>query len=77
MPGFVRTATLKYETQEANYLQKVAAETGAMEIENKLNLLTADMAIHQKQLQVLVNDTTELSFHTTGLQEKKVQRSTE
>ena len=68
---FVRTATLKYETQEANYLQKVAAETGAMEIENKLRLLTADMAIQQKQLQVLVNDTTELSFHTTGLQEQK------
>lgn len=68
---FVRTATLRYETQEANYLQKVSAETGAMEIQNQLRLLTADMAIQQKQLQVLLNDSTELSFHPTGLQERE------
>jgi len=68
---FVRTATLRYETQETSYLEKVSAETGAMEIQNKLRLLRADMAIQQKQLQVLVNDTTELSFHPVGLQERK------
>ena len=68
---FLRAATIRFETEATNYLEKVAAETQVMEIQNQLKLLEADMIIQEKQLQILLNDTTDLTFAPSGLKERQ------
>lgn len=68
---FLKAATVRYETEETNYLEKANAETGVMEIQNELKLLWADMLILQRELGVLVNDTTVLVFAPDALKEKQ------
>ncbi|MAE84462.1 MAG: CusA/CzcA family heavy metal efflux RND transporter [Flammeovirgaceae bacterium] len=69
---FLRAATIRFETEATNYLEKAAAETQVMEVQNQLKLLEADMVIQEKQLQILLNDTTDLSFAPSGLEERQV-----
>lgn len=69
---FLRSATVRFETEATSYLEKAAAETGVMKIKNELKLLGADLAIEQKQLQVLLNDTTGLFFTPASLEERQI-----
>ncbi|MEQ9209831.1 MAG: TolC family protein, partial [Pseudomonadales bacterium] len=58
---FLHAATIRFETEATNYLEKAAAETQVMEVQNQLKLLEADIIIQEKQLQILLNDTTDLT----------------
>ncbi|MEQ9221201.1 MAG: CusA/CzcA family heavy metal efflux RND transporter [Cyclobacteriaceae bacterium] len=69
---FLNAATIRFETEATNYLEKATAETQVMEVQNQLKLLEADMIIQEKQLQILLNDTTDLSFAPSGLEERQV-----
>ncbi|WP_425391970.1 CusA/CzcA family heavy metal efflux RND transporter [Ekhidna sp.] len=69
---FLNAATIRFETEATSYLEKAAAETQVMEVQNQLKLLEADMIIQEKQLQILLNDTTDLAFAPSGLEERQV-----
>ena len=69
---FLNAATIRYETEATSYLEKAAAETSVMEIQNQLKLLEADIVIQEKQLQILLNDTTDLAFRPSPLNELNV-----
>ena len=68
---FLNAATIRFETEATNYLEKATAETQVMEVQNQLKLLEADMIIQEKQLQILLNDTTDLTFAPAGLDERQ------
>lgn len=59
---FLRAATIRYETEESSYLEKVSAETQLMEVRNKLTLNDADISIQEQQLKILLNEDSELNF---------------
>ena len=69
---FLNAATIRYETEATSYLEKAAAETGVMEVQNQLKLLEADILIQEKQLQILLNDTSSLRFEPSDLIERDV-----
>ncbi|WP_339815570.1 CusA/CzcA family heavy metal efflux RND transporter [uncultured Imperialibacter sp.] len=69
---FLNAATIRYETEATSYLEKAAAETGVMEVQNQLKLLEADIVIQEKQLQILLNDTSSLRFEPSDLIERDV-----
>ncbi len=69
---FLHAATIRYEVEASSYLEKVAAETRVMEIQNALKIITSDIAIQQKQLRILLNDTTGLSFMPDVLGERRI-----
>lgn len=69
---FLNAATIRYETEATSYLEKAAAETSVMEVQNQLKLLEADILIQEKQLQILLNDTTSLRFEPSDLKERDV-----
>ncbi len=69
---FLNAATIRYETEATSYLEKAAAETGVMEVQNQLKLLEADILIQEKQLQILLNDTSSLRFEPSDLTERDV-----
>ena len=72
---FLHAATIRYETEATNYLEKAAAQTRVMEIQNDLKLVTSDIAIQQHQLRVLLNDTIGISFIPPPLDERALQGS--
>lgn len=59
---FLDVATIRYETEVASYLEKAAAETRAMEMQNALHLIESDIAIQEQELRMLLNDITDLRF---------------
>ena len=67
---FLHAATIRYETEATSLLEKAAAETRVMEIQNALKIIESDIAIQEKQLRILLNDTTELSFMPATLDER-------
>jgi len=67
---FLHAATIRYETGATSYLEKAAAETRVMEIQNALKIIESDIAIQENQLRVLLNDTTDFSFDPDGLNER-------
>jgi len=69
---FLHAATIRYETEATSYLEKAAAETRVMEIQNALKIIESDITIQEKQLQILLNDTTGLSFVPATLDEKDI-----
>jgi len=69
---FLNAATIRYETEATSYLEKASAETGVMEVQNQLKLLEADIVIQEKQLQILLNDTSSLHFEPSDLIERDV-----
>ncbi len=69
---FLNAATIRYETEATSYLEKASAETQVMEVQNQLKLLEADIVIQEKQLQILLNDTTGLTFSPSELEERQV-----
>ncbi len=66
---FVHAANVRYETGESTYLEKVAAETEAMEMKNTLNAVAGDIAIVEEQLRILLNDSLQHRFipETSGI----------
>lgn len=69
---FLHAATIRYETEATSYLEKAAAETRVMEIQNALKLIASDIIIQEKQLRVLLNDTTWLTFMPEPLIERNI-----
>ena len=69
---FLHAATIRYETEATSYLEKAAAETRVMEIQNALKLIASDIIIQEKQLRVLLNDTTGLTFMPEPLIERNI-----
>lgn len=69
---FLHAATMRYETEATSYLEKAAAETRVMEIQNALKLIASDIIIQEKQLRVLLNDTTGLTFMPEPLMERNI-----
>ena len=67
---FLHAATIRYETEATSLLEKAAAETRVMEIQNALKIIESDIAIQEKQLRILLNDTTDLSFMPATLDER-------
>lgn len=67
---FLHAATIRYETEATSLLEKAAAETRVLEIQNALKIIESDIAIQEKQLRILLNDTTELSFMPATLDER-------
>ena len=51
-------------------MEKAAAETRVMEIQNDLKIIESDINIQEKQLRILLNDTTGLSFVPADLEER-------
>ncbi|MEQ9187732.1 MAG: CusA/CzcA family heavy metal efflux RND transporter [Cryomorphaceae bacterium] len=77
---FLHAATIRYETEATSYLEKATAETMMMEIQNELKLIASDISIQEKQLRILLNDTTGLSFVPAPLDERvlaNIQDSTQ
>ena len=68
---FLHAATIRYETEATSYLEKAAAETRVMEIQNTLKIIESDIAIQENQLRILLNDTTDLSFLPATLDERR------
>ncbi len=62
MDLFVRAATIRYEVEETSLLEKVTAETKKSEILNRLQLIKAEIYSQQRELQILLNDSTQLEF---------------
>ncbi|MGB1004306.1 MAG: CusA/CzcA family heavy metal efflux RND transporter, partial [Salibacteraceae bacterium] len=69
---FARAASVRYELEETTFLEKVTAESKSLEIQNDLNVLESDILIQERQLRVLINDTSGLHFAPVELQERKV-----
>lgn len=69
---FLHAATIRYETEATSYLEKAAAETRVMEIQNALKIIESDIAIQEKQLRILLNDTTGLMFLPEGITERAI-----
>lgn len=67
---FLRAASIRYETEETGYLEKVAAEAQVMEIQNAIKIIQSDIAIQERQLQILLNDTQGLVFIPGKLDER-------
>lgn len=67
---FLHAATVRYETEATNYLEKAAAETRVMEIQNELQLLQSDITIQQHQLNILLNNPENLTFEPETLDER-------
>ena len=70
---FLHAATIRYETEATSYLEKAAAETSVMEIQNNLKVLESEIRILEKQLIILLNDTLELQFQPPPLEERMIQ----
>lgn len=69
---FLHAATIRYETEATSYLEKAAAETRVMEIQNALKIIASDITIQEKQLRILLNDTTGIRFMPDILVERTV-----
>lgn len=69
---FLHAATIRYETEATSYLEKAAAETKVMEIQNDLKIIESDISIQEKQLRILLNDTTDLSFAPATLDKREL-----
>ena len=76
---FLHAATIRYETGATGYLENAIAETKVMEIQNALKIIKADIAIQEKQLSIMINDTTGLRFIPADLEVRTivVQESTQ
>ena len=53
---FLRAAETRYQTGATGYLEKAAAETRKMESENALRMLQSDIAMVERELRILLSD---------------------
>ena len=59
---FLEVASLRYELEATNYLEKAAAEAKAMEVKNALSINNAEIKSIENQLNLLLNDTVAFSY---------------
>jgi cobalt-zinc-cadmium resistance protein CzcA len=67
---FLHAATIRYQTEETSYLEKVAAETKVMDIQNQLKIIGSDIDIQENELRVLLNDSVGFQFAPLALNER-------
>ncbi|MFT4754873.1 MAG: cobalt-zinc-cadmium resistance protein CzcA [Salibacteraceae bacterium] len=67
---FARAAGIRYAVEAITYLEKVTAEAKSLEVANNLNLLASDIVIQERQLRLLINDSTGLCFTPLGVSER-------
>jgi len=67
---FLNAATIRYETEASSYLEKMAAETKVMELQNALKMIASDIIIQEQELRVLLNDSNGLSFTPSVIEER-------
>jgi cobalt-zinc-cadmium resistance protein CzcA len=67
---FLRAATIRYETEASSYLEKMAAETSVMELQNDLKMMASDIIIQEQELRVLLNDSNGLAFAPVIMEER-------
>ncbi|UTW66650.1 CusA/CzcA family heavy metal efflux RND transporter [bacterium SCSIO 12643] len=67
---FAYAAHVRYETEASTYLEKVTAETKAMEVKNNLNLIHSDIIIEEEQLRALIHDTVGWKFEPKIFEER-------
>ncbi len=65
---FLHAATIRYETNATNYLEKATAETKVMEMGNELLMIESDIAVQVEKLKVLLN-TNNIDFKPDSLSE--------
>ena len=58
--NFLHAATVRYETEEGTFLEKVSAETQLMQVQNELNIIEVDISIQVQELKTLMNDSSNL-----------------
>ncbi len=59
---FVKVANIRFEVQDATYLEKLSAESKAQAIGNQYRNVNAEIALMQARLQQLLNDTANYTF---------------
>lgn len=69
---FLHAANIRYETEATSYLEKAAAETRVMEIQNELQLLQADIEIRQDELRILLKGSDQMVFVPSALEERNI-----
>ncbi|MCO6499090.1 MAG: CusA/CzcA family heavy metal efflux RND transporter [Vicingus serpentipes] len=69
---FSRAAELKYQTGEFSLLEKVSAQTQAMEVQNKLRSIKADVEIFRNQLKVLLNTDEQITISNSEVVKKEI-----
>ena len=67
MLGFFMQQRYDMKLKRLAYLEKAAAETRVMEIQNALKIIESDISYSRKPAAILLNDTTGLSFDPAGL----------
>ncbi|MFY0625434.1 MAG: CusA/CzcA family heavy metal efflux RND transporter [Reichenbachiella sp.] len=69
---FLHAANIRYETEASSYLEKAAAETRVMEIQNDLLLLQSDNEIQEYALRILLNAKDGISFNPDKLEKRNI-----
>ena len=69
MDVFVHAATLRYEVEETSLLEKVTAETKKAEISNRIQMISAEIYSQERELRILLNDSTQMQFITGAFNE--------
>lgn len=72
---FQYAAKVRYETEASSFLEKAAADTRVMEVQNQLENMGSDITIAQEQLRILTNDTLGTQFVPDSLEEWKPAKS--
>ncbi|HNP06167.1 MAG TPA: TolC family protein [Cyclobacteriaceae bacterium] len=70
--AFQRAATLRYQYEETNLIEKTTAETQAMQIRTQLRQNDADIRIFQTRLQTLLNTNESLDIQFDSLTAREV-----
>ena len=70
---FVRAATIRYQTEETNLLEKVTAETRKMQSANDLNIIVAEIVMKEKELRKLMNDTLQTTIQPGNFELKQLE----
>lgn len=70
--AFQRAATLRYQYEETNLIEKTTAETQAMQIRTQLRQNDADIRIFQTRLQTLLNTNESLDIQFDSLTAREI-----
>lgn len=74
---FARAASIRYELEATNYLEKATAESKSLASDNDLQMLDSDITIQEQQLRLLINDTTGIHFEPKENEERAFAKITD
>lgn len=66
---FLKVATLRYELEATNYLEKATAETKSMEVKNVIAINESNIQIFESLLDVLLNDSIDYNYRPNSFNE--------